>query len=138
MLNSVHPFYSRRQALGLSVYDLQSHLSRQGFNYSLELLQAMERGERRFPTENPGFALAISQYLQMPVSNVQQTGHRFAQAMNSERAFSRRIAGLRPQNRLMLNFVLRNAWITKIPGSNWLFNTIQSLLLQFPDEWFER
>ena len=76
MLNYYHPMMHRRRLLGLSLADIQSFLSRHGFNYSVEMLEAIERGERSFPLENPGFVLVMSQCLKMPAGHLWHTAPR--------------------------------------------------------------
>ncbi len=136
MLNVAHPlvnhFADRRQALGLSLIEFQSHLASHGFNYSLDVIQAIEQGDRGFPLHNPGFTLAVAESLALPVSSVQQT----VRATSAERSFWRKVERLRPQNQALLRLVLQHPNLTLIPGFNVLFELIKAIALQLPDEWF--
>jgi hypothetical protein len=131
-----HPFAQRRLALGLTLDDVQAFLSRRGFQYSVDLISALERGERTFPVENPGFILAMSEVLQLSAASLRQTAQQITQAMRAERRFWNRIEGLRPQNKLLLNLVLKHPDLTLIPGFNLWFELSKSVLLQMPDRWF--
>ena len=97
---------------------------------------ALERGERTFPVENPGFVLAMSEVLQLSAASLRQTAQQITQAMRAERRFWNRIEGLRPQNKLLLNLVLKHPDLTLIPGFNMWFELVKSALLQLPDGWF--
>jgi hypothetical protein len=136
MINSMQPFAYRRESLGLSLSDVQSRLSNYGFNYPVETLEAMERGERRFPVENPGFVLAMSQCLDMPVLEVQQVARNSVQALRAERAFWNKVGRLRPQNQVLLRFVFKHPNLTLIPGFDFMFEVVKAIALQLPDEWF--
>jgi len=100
------------------------------------LIRALEHGERTFPVENPGFVLAMSEVLQLSAASLRQTAQQITQAMRAERRFSNRIDGLRPQNKLLLNLVLKHPDLTLIPGFNMWFELVKSALLQLPDGWF--
>ncbi len=136
MLYLNHPFAQRRLALGLSLADVQTFLSRRGFQYSVDLIRALERGERTFPVENPGFVLAMSECLQLSAASLRQTAQQVTQSLRAERRFWTHIARLRPQNKLLLDFVLHHPEITQIPGFNIWFEIIKSIALQLPDSWF--
>ena len=136
MLNATHPFIERRQALGLSLMDVQSQLRSHGFNYSIDMIRAIEQGERGFPIGNPGFALVISKCLSMPVMSVHQTARQVMNDARSQQMFSSRIQRLCPQNQVLLRFVLRHPDLMEIPGFNTLFEIVKSIALQLPDEWF--
>ena len=136
MLYLNHPFAQRRLALSLTLDDVQVFLSRRGFKYSVDLIRALERGERTFPVENPGFVLAMSEVLQLSAASLRQTAQQITQAMRAERRFWNRIEGLRPQNKLLLNLVLKHPDLTLIPGFNMWFELVKSALLQLPDGWF--
>jgi hypothetical protein len=134
--NSVmHPLMNRRESLGLSLSDVRSFLSKRGFNYSVEMLQAMERGERRLPVA-PGFVVAMSECLRMPVSNVWQTAHSTGMSMRAENVFWNKVQRLRPQNQLLLRFVLQHPEVTSIPGFDLCFKVVKAIALKLPDEWF--
>ena len=138
MIDSVNQLMHRRISLGLSLTDLQSRLSAHGFNYSVETLRAIERGERRFPLESPGFMLAFSRSLNMPVSHVQHNARQMSQALQARNTFQNRFNQLRPQNKVLLRFVLRHPALTLIPGFDTWFEIVKSIALQLPDEWFEQ
>ena len=87
VINYTHPFMVRRQLLGLSLIDVQSHLSRQGFTFSVETLAAFEHGERRFPVENPGFLVAMSQCLEIPAVHAWQTSRQATNALQAQHQF---------------------------------------------------
>ena len=136
MLNVAHPFVNlfadRRQVLGLSLVEFQTHLASHGFNYSLDMIQAIEQGDRGFPMHNPGFTLAVAESLAMPISSVQQT----VRATTAERSFWRKVERLRPQNQVLLRLVLQHPNLTLIPGFNVWFELVKAIALQLPDEWF--
>ncbi len=136
MINYTHPFMVRRQLLGLSLLDVQSHLSRQGFTYSVEMLAAFERGERRFPTENPGFLLAMSQCLDMPAVHAWKTARQATNVLQMERQFWNKVYRLRPQNQYLLRWVLRHPNIASLPGFDTAFALAKRIALQLPDRWF--
>jgi len=137
MIDSVNPLMHRRVSLGLSLTDLQSRLSAHGFNYSVDTLRAIERGERRFPLESPGFTLAFSRCLDLPVTHVQHNARQMSQALQARNTFQNRFNQLRPQNKALLRFVLRHPILTMLPGFDTLFEIVKSIALQLPDEWFE-
>ncbi len=137
MINYTHPFVVRRQLLGLSLIDVQSHLSRQGFSYSVEMLAAFERGERRFP-ETPGFLVAMSQCLEIPAIHAWQTVRQATNALQAERQFWNKAQRLRPQNQVLLRWVLRHPDLSSIPGFDTLFELVKWIALQLPDRWFVR
>ncbi len=136
MINSMQPFLYRRETLGLSISDVQIRLSSYGFHYPVETLQAIERGERRFPLENPGFVLAMSHCLNMPVRDVQQAARQSSDALRAERAFWNKVGRLRPQNQVLLRFVFKHPNLTLIPGFDFIFELVKTIALQLPDEWF--
>ncbi len=136
MINYTHPFMVRRQLLGLSLLDVQSHLSRQGFTYSVERLAAFERGERRFPTENPGFLLAMSQCLEMPAVNAWQTARQAMNVLQTQHLFWNKVYRLRPQNQFLLRWVLRHPGVSSLPGFDSVFALVKWITLQLPDRWF--
>jgi hypothetical protein len=138
MLDSIHPFSQRRESLGLSLSDVQQHLSRQGFNYSIDMIRAFEQGERGYPVQNTGFMLAMSQCLDLPVSSIQQTARQTINSARTTRMYYRRVEALRPQNRYLLDFVLRHPNVTRVPGFNFWFEAIKTITLQLPDDWFRR
>lgn len=138
MIDSVYPLMHRRVSLGLSLADLQARLAAHGFNYSIDILRGIERGERRFPLENPGFMLAFSRCLDMPVTNVQYNARQMSQALQARTAFQNRFNQLRPQNKALLRFVLRHPALTLLPGFDYWFEIVKSIALQLPDEWFEQ
>ncbi len=137
MIQSVSPFTNRRLSLGLTLTDVQSRLAVHGFNYSLELLRAMEQGERRFPLNNPGFVLALSHSLQMPVMDVQHVARQGGQALQARQMFNNKVKALRPQNRFLLRLILRYPILIEIPGFDTLFEVVKSIALQLPDHWFD-
>jgi hypothetical protein len=136
MVNPTHPFSQRRETLGLSLSDVQQHLSRQGFNYSVDMIRAFEQGERGYPVQNAGFMLAMSECLRMPVMSLHQTARQTTNSAQATRMFYRRVERLRPQNRFLLNFVLRHPIVTRVPGFNTWFEMVKSVALQLPDDWF--
>ncbi len=136
MLSYHHPVMHRRQLLGLSLADIQSQLAGYGFNYSIEMLQAIENGERRFPLENPGFVVAMSHCLKMPVAHLWYTARQAAELLRAHTAFRNRVQRLRPQNQMLLNFVLKHPLVTDIPGFDLWFDIVKSVLLRMPDSWF--
>jgi len=136
MLNSTSLFSERRMSLGLSVNDVQLHLSSRGFNYSVDLISAIERGERRFPVENPGFLLAMAECLSMPVMSLRQAALNSIGSLRAERAFWQKAQKLRPQNQFLLRWVLQHPDVTQIPGFNTWFELVKVIALQLPDEWF--
>jgi hypothetical protein len=136
MLNYSHPFMHRRQLLGLSLRDIQVQLSGQGFNYSIEMLEAIEHGERRFPLENPGLIVAMSQCLKLPVGHVWHTARQAADMLKARNVFQTKVQRLRPQNQVLLRFVLRHPLVTDIPGFDLLFEVVKSIALKLPDRWF--
>jgi hypothetical protein len=136
MINSMQPFVYRRESLGLSISEVQSRLSNYGFHYPVEALASMERGEKRFPVENPGFVLAMSQCLDMPVMEVQHAARQSAQALRAERTFWNKVGRLRPQNQVLLRFVFKHPNLTLIPGFDFMFELVKSICLQLPDDWF--
>lgn len=138
MLNSTTVFAERRMALGLSVNDVHSRLSSKGFNYSVDLIAALDRGERRFPLDNPGFMLAMADCLSMPVMSLRQAAMNSINGLRAERAFWQKAQKLRPQNQFLLRFVLEHPDVTQIPGFNTLFELVKVMALQLPDEWFVR
>jgi hypothetical protein len=138
VINYTHPLMLRRQTLGLSLRDVQSRLSGHGFNYSIDMLAAFERGERRFPLENPGLVVAMSQCLEMPIAHLWQAARREADTLRAERQFWNRFQRLRPQNQVLLRFVLNHPIVTEIPGFNFWFELVKSIALQLPDRWFVR
>jgi len=137
MIQSVSPFANQRLSLGLSLADVQSRLAGHGFNYSVELLQAMERGERRFPLNNPGFVLALANSLHMPVMDVHRAARHGGQTLQANQMFHNKIKALRPQNRFLLRLILRHPILTEIPGFDMLFALVKSIALQLPDHWFD-
>jgi hypothetical protein len=134
-LNAVHPVAHRRQALGLSIRDVHAFLTQRGFNYSVEMLQAMERGERRLPLA-PGFVVAMSECLRMPVTQMWQTAHVNSISMRQHNAFWNKVQRLRPQNQVLLRFILRHPQITELPGFDFWFKLAKSIALKLPDRWF--
>lgn len=138
MLYLDHPFAQRRIALGLTLNDVHAFLTRRGFKYSVDLIGAMERGERTFPVESTGFVLAMSEVLQLSAASLRQTAQQITQAVRAERRFWNRLEGLRPQNKFLLKFVLQHPDITLIPGFNVWFELVKSVALQLPDCWFAR
>ncbi len=136
MLNYYHPMMHRRRLLGLSLADVQSYLSGQGFNYSVEMLEAIERGERGFPLENPGLVVAMSQCLKMPVAHFWHIVREAADLLKAKNAFQKKVQRLRPQNQMLLRFVLKHPNVTEIPGFDVWFELVKSFLLQLPDHWF--
>jgi hypothetical protein len=136
VLNYYHPMMHRRRLLGLSLADIQSFLSRHGFNYSVEMLEAIERGERSFPFENPGFVLVMSQCLKMPAGHLWHTAREADNLLKAKNAFQSRVNRLRPQNQALLRFVLKHPAVTDLPGFDTLFELVKALLLQLPDRWF--
>jgi hypothetical protein len=136
VLNYYHPLMHRRRLLGLSLADMQSFLSGHGFNYSVEMLEAIERGERSFPLENSGFVLAMSQCLKMPVGHLWHTAREADTLLKAKNAFQNKVKRLRPQNQVLLRFVLKHPLVTEIPGFDVLFELVKSFLLQLPDAWF--
>src|SRR5438093_7959872 len=105
----------RRQALGLSIRDVHSFLAQRGFHYSVEMLQAMERGERRLPLA-PGFVVAMSECLHIPVTQMWQAAHVTSMSIRAENTFWNKVQRLRPQNQVLLRFILRHPQITELPG----------------------
>lgn len=138
MLNYSHPVMLRRQSLGLSLNDLQVYLARHGFNYSVEMLQSFERGERRLPTHNPGFVVVLSQYLGMSVGQLLQLANQARDTFRARDAFRNKMSRLRPQNQFLLRFVLEHPFLTDLPGFDFMFEIVKSIALQLPDEWFTR
>jgi hypothetical protein len=69
---------------------------------------------------------------------LRQTAQQVTQAVRAERRFWTRMEGLRPQNRALLNFVLRHPDVTLIPGFNIWIELVKSVALQLPDSWFIR
>ena len=136
MLNSASLFAERRMSLGLSINDVQSHLSSKGFNYSIDLINAIERGERRFPVENPGFMLAMAECLSMPVMSLRQAALNGINSLRAERAFWQKTHRLRPQNQFLLRWVLQHPDVTQIPGFSTWFELVKVIALQLPYEWF--
>src|SRR5262249_25565809 len=136
MLNVTHPFVNlfadRRQVLGLSLVEFQTHLASHGFNYSLETIQAIEQGDRGFPVQSLGWAVAVEKSFAMPVSGGQKTAGETA----AQHSFWRRVERLRPQNQVLLRLVLQHPNLTLIPGFNFWFELIKVLALQLPDKWF--
>jgi hypothetical protein len=125
----------RRQALGLTLKDVHSFLSEHGFNYSIDMLQAMERGERRLPLA-PGFVVAMSQCLRMPVTQMWQAAHVTSMSMRSHNVFWNKVQRLRPQNQVLLRLILRYPVLTEIPGFDLWFKIAKSIALKLPDHWF--
>ena len=138
MLNSTTVFASRRMSLGLSVADVQSHLSSRGFNYSIDLIHAIDRGERRFPVENTGLLLAMAECLGLPVMSLRQAVMQHIEGSRAERAFWTKAKHLRPQNQILLRWVLQHPDVTLIPGFTLWFELVKAIALQLPDEWFGR
>jgi len=138
MLNTLHPLASQRMSLGLSLHDVQSHLSARGFNYSTETLEAIERGERAIPLENPGFIVAISECLRLPVMDVHHTARQGKEALRAQHTFNNKVSGLKPQNRVLLHFVLKHPDLAMLPGFDIVFAIVQSIALQLPASWFKR
>jgi hypothetical protein len=136
VLTYYHPMLHRRRLLGLTLADIQSHLSGHGFNYSLDMLDEIERGERSFPLENPGFIVALSQSLKMPAAHLRQTARQAADMLKAKNAFQAKVQRLRPQNQMLLRFVLKHPIVTDVPGFDFLFALVKSFLLQLPDRWF--
>ena len=136
MINYTHPFMVRRQLLGLSLIDVQSHLSRQGFTFSVETLAAFEHGERRFPVENPGFLVAMSQCLEIPAVHAWQTARQATNALQAQHQFWNKVQQLRPQNQFLLRWVLRHPGLSSIPGFDTLFEIAKWIALKLPDRWF--
>ena len=134
-INSVHPMARRRQTLGLSIRDVHTFLAQRGFNYSVEMLQAMERGERRLPLA-PGFVVAMSECLRMPVTQMWQTAHVTSISMRDQNVFWNKVQRLRPQNQVLLRFILRHPQITELPGFDFWFKVAKSIALKLPDRWF--
>ena len=134
MSRPVHPFSMRRESLGLSLSDVQVHLSRQGFNYSVDMIRAFEQGERGFPIQNAGFVLAMSECLNMPVMSVRNA----ATSNQATRMFYQRVERLKPQNQYLLDFVLRHPTVTQVPGFNFWFELAKSVALRLPDDWFRK
>ncbi len=138
MIDSVLPLMHRRVSLGLSLSDLQTRLAAHGFKYSVDMLRAIERGERRFPLENPGFILAFSRCLDMSITHVQRNARQMSQALQARNAFQQKVNNLRPQNRVLLRLILRHPALTLIPGFDYWFEIVKSIVLQLPDEWFDQ
>ena len=138
MLNYSHPVMLRRQSLGLSLHDLQLYLARHGFNYSVEMLQAFEQGERGLPTHNPGFAVVFSQYLGMSVTQLLQVANQARDTFRARDALRNKMSRLRPQNQFLLRFVLEHPFLTDLPGFDFMFEVVKRIALQLPDHWFSR
>ncbi len=132
-----HPFVRRRQEIGKSLPELQAELSARGFNYPMETIQAIERGERSFPLEMPGFTVAMSECLNIPAGKLYEVARASSDALRNKRTFTNYVVGLRPQNQVLLRIVLDHPNLTLIPGFNAWFEFVKSLALLLPDSWFK-
>jgi len=136
ILASLHPFARRREEMGMSLSDLQAKMSARGFHYGVDTIGAIERGERSFPLEMPGFTLAMSECLDVPVSSLYETARASTQALRNRHTFVNHVQRLRPQNQALLRLLLKHPNLTMIPGFNFWFELAQSIALQLPDSWF--
>src|SRR5260370_23246126 len=94
-IDTTHPFARRRQEIGLSLPELQEKLSARGFHYPMETIRAIERGERCFPLEMPGFTLAMSECLHIPASTFYEVARASSNALRNKRTFVDHVQGLR-------------------------------------------
>jgi len=136
MLDTMQPFVRRRQEIGMSLPELQAKLSARGFHYPVDTIRALERGERPFPLEMPGFTLAMSECLRVPASALYDVARASSEALRNKRMFVSQVRRLRPQNQTLLRLILKHPNLTLIPGFNFWFELAQSLALQLPDHWF--